>query len=218
MAKKKQAGSKSARNRRGRKGPTKSVKAVVETALKRTAEKKYVDLTRAISASMTGQILSLCSTVLIGTGSVGNRIGNKIELTSIQARGQIGLADATNKVRMIVFQWAHNANAAFPVITDILDNVAYVGSYPVFAPYAFNNSGSFHVIKDKTYVLDNTSRQTIHWKFKIKASRIPMRKLTYDNISNRPIEGEVFILWISDSGVAPHPNVDYISRAYYIDV
>lgn len=191
------------------------IKKEVSKQIAISSEKKYYDrIFNNTSLLNTGQTINLLATIARGT-SANERVGDKINITSVQLRGEFEVGDATNTVRMIVFQWYKDPNAAFNVVTDVLDNAAVSGGNGVFSPYNYNSSGTYQVLYDKIYRLDNQGPQSAIFDFKIK--KIPKRKVTFLNASNQPIDNSIIVLFISDSGATPNPTFNFVSRVYFTD-
>lgn len=201
--------------RQSKKKVPRNILASVKKAINIVGEKKYLDLQRQYNVSTVGQIASFCNPLPVGNSAV-TRIGNCIMVSSIQARGTIILADTTNIVRLIVYQWQSDANGVTPDPSDVIADTNYAGNEGFIGNYAFEKVGTFKVLKDKVWVLDSASRTTVHFKFKIK--NIKQNQLTYDNVNNRPNRGEIFALWLTDSILTTHPFINYNTRMYFTDM
>lgn len=209
---------------RGRKrstmGLNKKAKRQVNSMIKRSSETKYHDLNFAgvvgVNVSNVGVTRSFTQNILEGTGNI-ERIGQKIEISSLQLRGTITRADSFNLVRFIVFQWMQDDNAYPPAITDILDPVPVTSSdlLGIYAPYNYNNSSNFRVLKDRLFTLNNQDRDVTYFKMKFK--KFSRRKLTYDNATSDPTRGSLYMLAISDSDAITHPRLSIWSRLYFKD-
>lgn len=206
------------KRRRGRRPLTRkqatAVTKIVKKVETKSSEKKFYDTDRLGSISTAGQVFSCLNGLAQGVTNV-NRIGDKIQLTSFQVRGIVTAGDSYNFMRFILFQWASDANTASPIVTDVLDGAAISSGSGITAPYNMETSGTYKVIKDKVYYVDQDNNQAKFFKFKTR--KISQKMLKFSPSGNRPFKGEMFVIVISDSSAATHPSIEFITRTYFID-
>lgn len=205
------------RRRAVRKRRAKGVRAVVNKALKRytqrNVERKYFDVATGASpvgVSTTATSYQICS-VPPGT-TLTTRIGNSLIMKSLTIRYWIAAAtgDLSNLVRIIVFQW-YPVVISTPQPTDILE------TSDVLSPYSHSSPGQFHVMYDKTYVVD-ADDPVRNRTIKFFGRRIRKKDLVFNQSgSNSQQQNGIQILLVSDSGAAAHPFVGFHARLTYTD-
>lgn len=125
------------------------------------AERKVYDITTTVyPVNTAGSVTAICIPIL-GT-DMTNRIGRKVVVKSIQARGiaRVRLAEAnTNgmagpQLIRIIYLVDLQPNGALPAITDVL--VQAIAQ----SPMNLNNRDRFRILSDKMITLDNYTRDT----------------------------------------------------------
>lgn len=183
-------------------------------------EKKYfIDQVGQQSVISTGNIAA-ASLVDVPQGTADtNRDGDQITLTSIQIKYylQISFTTATeliNYVRVIYFQYFPYIGGGAPAVTDILLTADFR------APYNHDKRFDFHILHDKTHMLtaqatgvpnDSSIRKEEFYLTKFKRRKVQFTAAGV-NGSNK-----VWILYISDSGVIPHPLIQYYHKTNFKD-
>lgn len=185
------------------------------------AQQTYLDYFLNISPSTAGVINELGLLNITRGTNVSQRLGEKIELKSINIRtfcfilNTVALnADAYNNLRIIIFSLPQPVTAGIGVqVTDILQNL------DVLSHYKKDSKLKFKIHHDILYYLDNQGFsvgaasnpvwQAVapHQKRYFKKLNFPTGlPVTYDS-NGDVIKNNVLMLAISDSGVTPHPII-----------
>lgn len=211
-------------SKKGKKITKREVAKIARNVLTRKTEKHYYDVNNTGLVSSSGSIIPL-SGLSAGT-SDQQRIGDNIEVTSLNVRMQWYYGDETNICRCIVFQWL-NSDATAPVPNQIIqsDILGFVGAPS--GQYSKDNCGYNWVpLVDKTITLAGVSPNSI------SQSSVKLMEMT---ITNKDLKkgkrtphlqylgggttgtGMLYMLLISDSTVAfPHPTVYWDARLRFL--
>lgn len=198
-----------------------TVSHMIEKKIEEAPEKKYYDTYfngNVISTTQTDQSLTDVSG---GTGS-NQRIGHDIDLISIQFKLAFTVADSTNIIRMVLYQWLDDpidlTNVPFPEYTQLFEYGVTTGitvTSQLFSPLIITGrAGSFKILLDRYIVLDTTSSPVevvegfINKKFR--------KKVHFDTGATYG-PNHVNIMLISDSAAITHPTVDGYMRVRYTD-
>lgn len=133
-------------------------------------------------------------------------------LSSIDIRGYLTKADTTNKVRLIVFQWKVPMQYHTPTAANILENYAGDGTLDLVRDYNYDNRKSFRILYDKLYSMNSTVESVL---IKTRLRRFT-KKLQYDGAGTNHQNG-VYVMLLSDSAAASHPQLDLKVTKYYTD-
>lgn len=186
-----------------------AVKAIANKAISRHAEKKYHnDDNIASSISDTGYTWPLTD-VPAGTLDY-QRAGDSLYMRSIRVRGQAIVADTTNAVRNIVYQWFDDTT---PTIADILHTTS--GAASVFSPYVHDQRRKFRVLYDKTMILSANGNDA---KLYDTGYLRPKAKKIAFSTGGTTGSNKIYLLQVSDSTVASHPAVTHYSRLTFNDM
>jgi len=126
-----------------------------------TAERKVFDIVTTIyPASTTGSITAICRPIL-GT-DMTNRIGRKVVIKSVQARGIVRVrraeaninGDSPPQIVRIMYLVDLQPNGAVPAVLDILTEAL------AQSPMNLNNRDRFKILFDKVITLDAYTRDT----------------------------------------------------------
>lgn len=187
-------------------------------AVKVQAEHKYFDsITSAtqIDWSGTNAVFNMTynplstANITQGTDDV-NYIGKKIRLVFLTIRGKLTIADTTNMMRCIILQTKTNNT---PTLAGVLQSVGNVRA--PLAPYERQFNDQWNIIRDKTYIMDQVRNSIVYFKIKIPSTKF--RQMAFSNASGTIEKGGIYMCWISDSGVASHPILEYYSRLTFTD-
>lgn len=167
-------------------------------------ENKFHDIVQVpVGISNTGTIYSLSSTIAQGTSSL-QRIGKEIALNTMIFRATARAIDTINSIRMIIFQF--NRPGA-PVVADVIQDTA---SVPWLSPINRDNTDFITVLRDNLFTLSLVSNEVEHYKTYIK-----LKSKAQWNESSVSDKGNIFMLVISDSSVATHPDFSFSSRVRF---
>lgn len=199
-----------------RMGKALATKKYVTRLLRRTIETKYHDASYDNAVTASGTIVAVPLTAIpLGTTDY-ERIGDKTTIRSIKIRLQFTIAtgDAYNMLRLIIFQWYPNSSQVTPVVSNILASImGSSDSYLSF--YVHDLQNQYHVLYDKTMYVDNVRNQqyTLIKKLKLKYAKKTLNFLA----GTTEASNHVYVLLLSDSTAATHPEVSYFTRVWYDD-
>lgn len=189
--------------------PSKRLTRAVKTIITKSSEKKTKVYQNTTTVDNTGYLLKL-NEISQGDGD-SNRNGDQVCIRSVQINFNAYLADTTNFVRFIAFQWYPSSSLAYPGIGDILvDSI----NYPFMSPYNHDKRFMFKILRDKLVKLD-TDNPTQMVKFFIKGGF--KRKIQFIETSSVNYTNGIYILMVSDSSAATHPTVLYSGKLNYSD-
>lgn len=180
------------------------------------AQQTYLDYYLNISPSSSGVINELgLLNIIEGTG-VSQRQGDKIELKSISIRTfcyvlntALANADGYNNLRIILFSLPQPITAGIGVqVNDILQDL------DVLSHYKKDSKIKYKIHHDILYYLDNQGLGGGNWQPAIPHQKRYFKKLMFPaglpvtyNSAGDIIKNDMLMLAISDSSVAPHPNI-----------
>ncbi len=174
------------------------------------------------------------------------RLGDKITLKSIRMRGEVRACDSnsstaerTNIVRLILVRFPDSVVA----LTNAEIVSAVLQQYPTVTGGTLNSVQScyssyknvidtqnslpiqsYDVIADKTFLLTNPQSPLAsgaeEWRRRFKIEEFFKKGLVcqYSKpLSDQPDINQICLIALSDSTVAPHPDMTLISRAKYMD-
>jgi len=180
--------------------------------------------------SNTGSIFSCQGALLNGPLSEDNYIGNKILPQGLDFRFKVegaadnlpAMVDDANVTRIILFQWM---DASAPTVAGVLRTTV---GLPVFASVLQTNQSNFSCLAD---ILIDT------WKCAVEITASNTTLVTSTSASGRRYvkgkkvagiefntltpfawqKGGIYVLAISDSAAAPHPNLAWTLRGTFRD-
>ena len=184
--------------------------------LNRISENKYKDVIQAYTVvDYNGTIWDL-TPVSQGTADT-ERIGDSYLPTSIEIRGQVHGADATNSIRIILFRWNQDNNATGdPVPSNILQSTFTGTTEAPFAPLYHDKMPNFTVFHDERIALAgdvSNSKYVVDFEVKRKIQTKPVQ-ITASGVNGTY---KLWLLVISDSGTVNHPAVVFGSRMFFRD-
>lgn len=201
-----------------------SVKAIVRRELTRNLERKYRQYTyTAVGASLTGGgaqdfssisygssaiVASLCGGIANGTGE-GQRVGTQITLKGVQINFALQPGDNTNYLRFLLVspRKKTDQSSVTAFVQQLLSNTSS-GLTQWAAPHA---KDTFNIYMDKHFFLryapvDGNSAATIPMtRFLNKFIKFNKR-ISWDVAAAVNPNSDVFLVAISDSGVAANPG------------
>lgn len=211
------------RKRRGRVGQGLSrkqriaVRQIITKEMEEEVEKKCYDTAwNGQPASLTPYLNDI-SDMGQGTG-YDNRIGNTITVQSIQYRFVATIGDATNFMRLVLFQWKSDAQIAptWDAIMQFQTAGVPIGIKDCLSPYLVSNgvSTEFKIIKDIRFLLDTDNPQQIIEGYIDKNF---IKNVHYSDSSSFFGTNHLFMMLVSDSGAVSHPTLDGFIRLRYTD-
>lgn len=187
----------------------------IRTALDATLERKCSEGTGAFTCTYAGTIINATANLSQGDAAINQCTGVLIKPRRLVLRYEITQAAAatTNLVRVIVFRW-HSEGV--PVPSGILNN-----NSTAYAPLGFLywvNHRKILVLYDRLHKLyDHGGAVDIETgSADINPGRLPIQ-LPLSGSGATPQMDGLFILFVSDDGLAPSPLVDYNYRLEFTD-
>lgn len=176
-------------------------------------EHKY--LRNAIVAGTASNVGSLSGaiTAIAQGGTVNQREADRAMLTEVELRYSFIASDATQTMRIIVFQWKSDNSADPPIVADILDLASATGTLANYNLSAESNK--FKILADRSVAMTlagdaaRIGRIRIFGKKLTKSLKFNAGATTHDN--------GVYVLVISDSAVVAHPTYSWESVIRYTD-
>lgn len=195
----------------------KRVSQIAKRVLQRNAEWKASHTGITGSATTSGSLNSVCEISQGDTDST--RDGDQLTMGTIsyylrlvQSSG-VG-ADTYNNIRVIIFQWYPQS---VPAVTDIVNTTSGLGT---MFHYNTDKAKSFKIIKDKNYLLQTKNSDgvpaVVQFGRRHKV-RIGRKKIQFVS-GGTTGSNKVYFLFLSDSSVTPHPQINCYVRTNFMDV
>lgn len=210
-------------SKKSKKLTKKVVADIARSVITQKQEKHYFDVNNSASVSASGTIIAL-SQIPAGTGDT-TRIGDGIEITSINVRMQWYWGDDTNVCRAILFQYIGDS-AVPPATIEIIQNdiLGFVGAPS--GQYSKDYCGYTWIpLADKMITLagntGNTTQSSVKlMDFKLTAKDLKKGKKTpkiqFQGAGILGV-GHIYMMVLSDSTAPlPHPTVYYDSRIRFL--
>lgn len=209
---------------RRRKGVNARQNRNIRVLFKRTKkEQKYIDQNQTTVVPF-GWVELLPRPLTYTTQGDNNnqRIGNKINVHSIQLNGFLQVQDTTNRIRILVVRFGRAAPQSLS-IDDVLTNATSASNpFHLLAMKARNSNNPYKILADRTYNLagnDTTGSPVTVGSIKSFKIRIKLKgkmqstfyKLDTDTL---PTEGYIYVVAASDSALSG-PSVWLQSRMIF---
>ncbi len=181
----------------------------VMASLKKQAEPSYWDSGfSATGIDFSGGISDLCDVPQGDTDL--SRTGDQVTPMSVEIRANVVVGDTTNLVRFILFRWNEPST---PTASQILLQNATANA--PLAHYVADNlrQGRFEVLKDTLFTLD-AAHVNAGLELKIK---LPEGRAMAYTAGGTTGSGKLWVLWISDSGGVPNPQVAMQTRFVFVN-
>jgi hypothetical protein len=170
-------------------------------------EHKFYPYLLSTTVSSTSGLVNFTGLLALGTAE-NERVGNTVDLKSIDFDITATAGDDRNWLRVIIAMWNGDAGA-LPVDTDFFQNT----SYPIVSPANVDGrlSGAVEFLYDKTVsLLDGSAAgftvQDAHLKGTVK---IPVKQQTidYSGVTGVDSARRLYLIVVSDSGAIPHVGI-----------
>jgi len=209
---------KSYRRKKSSYGSKKTYKIATRAAkkvLSKNVERKHFEVANTnVSISTTATVNALT----YPTQGVGenDRIGNEISLRWVKLKYYLTVADTTNMIRMIIFQWHVDTAIQNPGIGDIL--LDPTSNYAIVSPLVDKEGKrrKFTILSDKVSTL--ATQGTANTFKKVYIPKGFKRRLGFN--SNNVTTGldQIFMAVISDSAASLHPTMTWYTDACFTDM
>lgn len=140
------------------------------------------------------------------------RGGDALSLISLEVNYGIYASTQTNAVRVIVYQWLPALTAGSPPSATSLLLTTGSALSP-FSPYSVDQHQQFHILYDETHSVSVYEPLRLG---QIKLKKFPMKSVQFV-AGTASGSSKLFLLVISDDGVAAYPTFSFVSKAYFID-
>jgi len=189
-------------------------------------EVKYQDIVFQAGVTSAGAIVLITN---IPQGITDNsRVGDQLMIKDMFLNLTAVVADTSNLVRFIIFQWKPQS---IPVVSDILFNGPTLNP-DVWSQYSNDTRQDYRIIFDSLnsmigngtvvpvtlsqYPPQDSSQPIIAWNRRMIA---PIKRVQYVGGSTTVASNLCYILYISDSAplAPPHPVVTGVIRTHYTD-
>lgn len=189
-------------------------KKEVKQLVKGNIELKSVDSIGVANTSSTTPTVAKWLSLAQGTGNSA-RIGNEVTISRIHLRYNMVAGDATNVIRVILFQWLDDDTLVNPTYDDILYRGGTLEPY-TNCLYNYDKRHQYRILYDKRHVVDNDNPNAQQNFGEDKYCKGFVKKMQFDS-SLLTGKGMIYGLYVSDSGTVAHPAIDIHVRMYYRD-
>lgn len=194
-----------------------AVKAIVDSKLEEEVELKWDDVKHSLTCSTTPTFFDITAQITSGVDPY-DYIGNTIRLQSLAYKIYFSLADTTNYIRLVFFQWYDDA-VNTPTFADIcqlntagspIDQTDYMSPLALGA----GTTKSFRILRQFDFVMSATEPACIYQGFINKGFR---KDITF--ATNDPTQGNnhIFMMYLSDSSAVAHPAGEGWTRIRFTD-
>jgi len=181
--------------------------------------KKVVDQPAVFSAgvSTSGTIVDL--TQILQGNNVNTRTGDCVYIEKLFINYSVNSlsSDLFTNLRVIVFQWKPNtAISANPLPASTLQNVA---TYGIYNFYDWQFSNQFKILYDRVHSLvgnatSGASSGNQNWfgEIPLKGRAVKRIEFAFGSVNG---SCKIYACFISDSAIAPFPQINFNSRLIY---
>jgi hypothetical protein len=159
--------------------------------------KRSVVAFTGLTTSTAGSITPITQGIVQGD-TVSTRDGNQLLVMRLVVRHNLVINTGVQCSQRVIIFWDNQANAAQPVVTDVLDSASFITGFNI--PNAQSNR--FHILHDEFIVtsLNGANSGVDHvWTFPLH------HKVTYTgttNVATANGKGAMYILYIADNANA----------------
>lgn len=195
----------------------------VNSSINRNHETKYRDYTFSnVSITSTGSSVGLPFDVPQGNG-VNDRNGNQYKLFGLNINYEVEIADTTNTVRFIIYQWKSlSTSAPLPSLSSVL-NVGPSSAIDVYSSYNEDSQKDITILYDRIHTLIGNG--TTNYPYTAKSLQHVRKNISLKRcrkIVNVDINGQgtnrLFLIYLSDSSASLHPTFTMNTRLMFKDI
>lgn len=183
------------------------VRKIANQVVRGRSERKHYQTTANSTQNNSATITSISNIPQGDTDET--RDGDQLRISSVELNYELIGADATNLFRVMLFQWFDDST---PTVTDVLTSAIDA----ILQTYRRDTRRMFRVLYDHTHPLSLNSSNEVLVRFK-RFTRGFRRKIQYQAGGTTGIN-KLYILLVSDSGVASDPAYIYKTRVNYTDM
>jgi len=187
---------------------SRALRSYVNQRISSSGELKHV-YGYANTTVSTSVVYSQLSVIATGATDVA-RVGDSVKLKKLVIGFNTAVADTTNIMRVIIFQWNLPTNPTdAEVFEDTTNNVTYTcGSICRDSMHA----RKLRILYDRQVTFNGVSAPNMYWRKSFNLNRL--RKCNYIGGSSTVGMGNIWIAYVSDSSAVSHPALQY---AYTLD-
>lgn len=193
-----------------------ATKEYVVNKLKREIEHKYLDINEVpVNIVLGTGFMERLTSISQGQTDI-TRVGDKATLTSLNLKYQITGGDATNLLRVIVYQWHPNSTLAAPTAANVMQYFNIGDNREVLSPYTHDYKGQFTILFDRLHSTTLVgSNQAISWQGYVSLRRA--RKQLEFTAGGQEAANHIYLLVLGDSTAVTHPTFTYLARVMFTD-
>ena len=166
---------------------------------------------QGVMFSLYENYLTVPATKIAQGAGEANYIGDTITPLYITIRGLFVHSDATNALRVIVFQTLGNT---VPTITALLQYPAGT-VYSCLSPVKKNTRRQYQILRDKIYTTSANGNEVKSYKIKIPMYGLQSTEFT--DAAGTVGTGGIYMLLMTDSTAVTHPDVRTTYRITFTD-
>lgn len=173
-------------------------------------ETKYYDAYVSATGVSTSGTFNDCTAIAAGTTN-STRLGNIVEALWIKCIFESNIADTTNFMRYILFQWNNDTAGLTPTLAGVLAQTGVLSS-PINCQYQISDTRDIRILLDVTHTLNvNSPNVRTEHMVPMKGKRIPFQS------SATTGNQHIYLLQVSDSGAVAHPTSEFFLRLAFKD-
>lgn len=182
----------------------------ISTLFRRTSqEKKWIDQTSNLVVNSNYTVMLPRPLTYITQGDNNDqRIGNKVNVHSINIKGFITVNDSTNVVRILVVRYGRVDPSTID-LGEVLDNISFPNPQHLLAMKVRNGKQPYKILKDRTYTLagnttaNSSSGCCTQFKVNMFINLSKTAAVTYSSDTDTtPSNGYIYIVAASDSALS----------------
>jgi hypothetical protein len=192
----------------------------VRSMLRVAQEFKFFDSKEYVANATTTPTQLAISAVPQGSTD-STRDGDQINLQSLWIKFEVylqgtgGTNDFTDQVRLMVYRYHPMSSASAPVPATVLQDLS-VAQSATMTPNTWDNRKDYTVLIDETFNLSGNGPSDLGKTFHIKW-KTPGIPAHFSAGSTTLQTNGLFAMFMSDSLIATHPQVNFYSRLVYSD-
>lgn len=199
--------------RRKRKTIMRKVATMVDKKLAKNTELRFLDTNQTASAIDTTGFFS--SLTLVGQGDHDDqRQGDKLTPKNLKINMNFVCGDSTNIVRCLILRWKQLNSAVAPIQADVMELTGAAGALAPISHYNHDKRSAYQVLHDKTIYLNGVDKPQVKHNVYLNLKKYP--KIKYLATTTNGYD-HIYIGFISDSGAATHPSVNFTARFNFVD-
>lgn len=185
------------------------VKQMVKSILSEVQELKIFIVQSSASVDYGGSIVD-CSAITQGDTDI-TRDGDRVHTSEWTFRWHADVGDATNAVRVILFQWIPDSALGAPSVTDVVQTTG--SATAPMSYYSIDHVKNVKILYDRTVTVD--TYHPIHMPPPVTMKKLGDKQMQFTGATSRT--NGLYALFISDSAASTHPSVVYYSTVRFTD-